>query len=65
MRSRNVPLGDDEAVEGIRELCPASEELSDLDVEVASRLLIEPELYARVLEGSAHTADLRPGAAPE
>ena len=65
MRSLNVALGDDATVERIRELCPASEELTDLDVEVASRLLMEPELFARALEGAPYTAGLRASTAIE
>ena len=65
LRSLNVPLGDDATVERIRELCPATEEAADLDIEVASQLLMEPELFARTLEGAPYTADLRASTAGE
>ena len=41
-----------------RSICPASEELTDVDIEIATRILMEPELYARALGVPPHTAKL-------
>jgi carboxyl-terminal processing protease len=58
MRALHIPQEEEDALERLRSLCPASEELTELDVEVATRILMEPELYARALGAPAHTAKL-------
>ena len=65
VRSLNVSSNDDVAIENLRALCPTREDQQDIDIEVAKRILIEPELYARVLEGAPHTAQLNVSQADE
>ena len=65
VRSLNISSDDDTGIESLRSLCPTREDLQDIDIEVAKRILVEPELYARALEGSPHTAQLNVSQANE
>ena len=58
-RSLNIPQDEESAMEQLRSLCPASEDLAERDVEIATRVLMEPELYARALGSVPHTAKLK------
>ncbi len=67
IRNLNIANDDDIAIENLRALCPSREDRQDLDIdiEVAKRIIIEPELYARALEGAPHTAQLNVSQAGE
>ncbi len=56
VRNRNIPPGDDEAVEALRVQCPLFDGDNEVDLEVAKRLLSDPVLYARALNGVPNTA---------
>jgi carboxyl-terminal processing protease len=58
MRALHIPQDEEDALERLRSICPASEELTDVDIEIATRILMEPELYARALGVPPHTAKL-------
>ena len=57
---RNLPIAtsDETAIEELRAHCPANDDRPDVDLEVAKRILLEPELYARAIYASENTADL-------
>jgi carboxyl-terminal processing protease len=58
-RNRNVDEDDKAGIEKLRSYCPARQTDPDIDIEVAQRLLEEPELFARALTGKAsETAQL-------
>ncbi len=60
-RNRNVDEDDEAGIEKLRSYCPARQTDPDIDIEVAQRLLEEPELFARALTGKASaTARLGP-----
>ena len=67
IRNLNIANDDDIAIENLRALCPTREDRQeiDIDIEVAKRIIIEPELYARALEGAPHTAQLNVSQAGE
>ena len=65
LQSLNIPSGDDEAVEQLRSVCPASEDEAEIDMEIAETLLREPSLYARVLQNAPATAKLQVSKAAE
>jgi carboxyl-terminal processing protease len=58
MRALHIPPDEEDAMERLRSICPASDELTDVDIEIATRILMEPELYARALGVPPHTAKL-------
>jgi carboxyl-terminal processing protease len=64
---RNLPIAtsDEAAIEDLRAHCPANDERLDVDLEVAKRILLEPELYARAIYASENTADLGLDSYPE
>lgn len=59
LRNLDIPARDEAAVDRVRAACPANEEDADIDIEVATRLLEEPELYAIALQGTPNTAKLQ------
>ncbi len=56
LRLQQIDLNDDQAVEDLRANCPSREEQTELDLEVATQLLEDPTLFARVVEGAPDTA---------
>ncbi|WP_420348666.1 S41 family peptidase [Pelagibius sp.] len=56
LRLQEIDLNDDQAVENLRSNCPSREELAELDLEVATQLLEDPALFARVFESAPDTA---------
>lgn len=48
-RQSDIDLRDEGRIESLRAICPANQSNSDLDLEVAERLLGDPELFARAL----------------
>jgi carboxyl-terminal processing protease len=58
LRTRSFAPNDEEGVEAFRNNCPARNNGSDVDLLVAKRLLRDPTLYARIVNGPPNTADL-------
>ena len=54
-RRTNVSPGDEKGVKTLRANCPSRQSDSAIDLEVARRLLEDPELYARALNGTGPT----------
>ncbi|HIP77029.1 MAG TPA: hypothetical protein EYH07_00990 [Kiloniellaceae bacterium] len=61
LRLQQIDLNDDQAVEDLRANCPSREEQTELDLEVATQLLEDPTLFARVVEGAPDTAQRNGG----
>ena len=61
LRRRAVDTNDDQAVEALRANCPTREEETEVDLQVAKRLLLDPSLYARALQGMPDTAKVDTG----
>ncbi|MDX1402094.1 MAG: S41 family peptidase [Kiloniellales bacterium] len=58
LRGLDISDGDENAVKDLRAICPSREDRPDIDLEVAKRILTDPALYARALQGAPHTAKL-------
>ncbi len=61
LRRRDIDTNDDQAVESLRANCPVREEEVEVDLQVATRLLHDPGLFARVLQGAPDTAEVSAG----
>ncbi len=59
LRRRDIDTNDDQAVEALRANCPSREEETEIDLQVATRLLEDPSLYARALKGAPDTAEAK------
>ncbi|MFQ6017710.1 MAG: S41 family peptidase [Kiloniellaceae bacterium] len=60
-RHKEVDPRDDQKLESLRDRCPPRQSDSDIDLQVAKRLLGDPELYARALGNKIpDTAELEP-----
>lgn len=55
---RKIPAGNAASVEALRAICPARQDESEIDIEVAQRLLENPELFARAHGGELETVQL-------
>ena len=62
LRRRDIDTNDDQAVETLRANCPMRDEESEIDLEVATSLLEDPNLYALALQGPPDTAEAAPEA---
>lgn len=51
-RTRNIDPSDEKGLLTLRSRCPARERDAEIDLEVAIRLLMDPDLYARSLAGT-------------
>ncbi|MCG8357803.1 MAG: S41 family peptidase [Kiloniellales bacterium] len=56
IRNRDIAPNDTAAIDALREHCPLFDGDNELDKEVAKRLLADPVLYARALNGVPDTA---------
>ena len=54
-RRTNIAPGDDKGVKTLRANCPSRQSDSAIDLEVARRLLEDPELFSRALSGTGPT----------
>ncbi|NIA70259.1 S41 family peptidase [Pelagibius litoralis] len=61
LRRRDIDTNDDQAVESLRANCPTREEEAEIDLQVATRLLHDPGLFARALQGVPNTAEAKVG----
>ncbi len=57
-RNLDIAPGDDDGLESFRGRCPARGGDSDIDVQVAKKLLLDPTLFARAMNAPPNTADL-------
>ena len=55
----DIPAKDEDAIDRLRASCPAQEDETELDIEVARALLEQPDLYALALQGQLNTASLQ------
>lgn len=62
LRRRDIDTNDDQAVETLRANCPMRDEEAEIDLEVATSLLEDPNLYALALQGPPDTAEAAPEA---
>lgn len=58
LRRRDIDTNDDQAVESLRANCPVRDEEAEIDLQVATRLLHDPGLFARALQGPPDTAEV-------